>query len=559
MDSIEFQIEVRTDYFYGKDLVIPKLFRNFVAEVSINTTSVISRLIHIALLLTAFVIQTKADNLGYTKEKPLVFGIDMDYAPLEYIDDKGVAQGFDIRFTEILMNRLDIPYKYSPNTWENIAGDVLEGRVDLGMMVFSPYRQNQTNYSRAVFRLYYQMLTRKGEKFYGLRNARGKEFAFMESRPIKDTLLSAGANIVLVKDLKRATYELARGKYDAVICFRYQAKHLMANAQLDNLEAQDLTLMSREYCYVSHDKKLIDAINVELDKMESEGVIEDVYGNVRTQFGGLRIPRWIWFLIAGVLLVSLLTIIFLQVLSGKKLKAEMIRAKKSEELKDVFLSNLSHSLRTPLNAIIGFSDLMISTPDGEMPEDERIHLLNLINDNGLQLLHLINELLSLSDIEGNNHLFDRVVTDIDLEMSLYASEIRQQLKDGVRMEVVEPMGGMRALLDAKLLRLITMHLLENAVQHTDDGSITLSYYSKEDGLYVEVKDTGKGLPENLKENIFTLLSDKNTAVQEEAPGLGLSICKAIIDRTGGKIGMYDNKEDGRGSIFWFWAPVKVLS
>ena len=104
-----------------------------------------------------------------------------------------------------------------------------------------------------------------------------------------------------------------------------------------------------------------------------------------------------------------------------------------------------------------------------------------------------------------------------------------------------------------------MHLLDNARQNTADGTITLSYYSKEDGLYVEVKDTGEGLPEKLKENIFTLLSDKNTYVQEETPGLGLSICKAIIDKAGGKIGARDNEEDGRGTIFWFWAPVKILT
>ena len=169
------------------------------------------------------------------------------------------------------------------------------------------------------------------------------------------------------------------------------------------------------------------------------------------------------------------------------------------------------------------------------------------------------EYLEPQDLEGKNQLFDRVVTDVDMEMSRYASEIRQQLTGGVMMNVIEPVGGMRALLDTKLLRLVTMHLLDNAMQHTDEGCITLSYYAKEDGLYVEVKDTGKGLPEDLKDNIFTLLSDKNTYVQEETPGLGLSICKAIIDRCGGKIGMRDNEEDGKGSVFWFWAPVKVFN
>lgn len=542
-------------------MAISEFFRNFVAEEIIKTNNVIRRrLQYFTLLLFTFAIQAEADNLGYTKKNPLIFGVDLDYPPLEYVDEEGKARGFDIQFSELLLERLNIPFQYAPNTWENIANDVLDGKVDLAMMVYSPYRSNLTNYSRAVFRLYYQMITRKGEqKPYGLRNISGKEVAFMESRPIKDTLTKAGAKVTMVKDLKYATYELARGKYDAVICFRYQAKHLMSNSQLDNLETQDLTLMPREYCYVSHDKNLINAINVELDKMDSEGVIGKIYSDVRTQFGGMKIPVWMWYLVAFMIIASLLSVIAIQFRNKRKLRAEMLRAQKSEELKDIFLSNLSHSLRTPLNAIIGFSELLLSTPPSEMREEERCQLLERINDNGLQLLHMINELLSLSDIEGNTQLFNRSVTDIDFEMSQYASEIRQQLAEGVRLDVIEPLGGLRALLDAKLLRLVTMHLLENALQHTKEGSITLSYYAKEDGLYVEVRDTGTGLPEALKENIFTLLSDKHTYLQEETPGLGLSICKAILDRSNGKIGMRDNDIDHKGTIFWFWSGVKILN
>ncbi|MBP5777786.1 MAG: transporter substrate-binding domain-containing protein [Prevotella sp.] len=525
-----------------------------------------SRYLHIVLLL-ALVSQIRADNLGFTKEKPLVFGMDMDYAPLEYIDEQGKPCGYDVEFTQELMKRLNIPITYAPNTWENIADDILSGKVDLGMMVYSTYRKNLTNYSRAVFKLYYQIVFREGENHEtGIRNVESKHIALMESRPIIDTLSKAGANIHLVKDLKLTMKELSAGKYDAVICFRYQSRFLINTLELKNLVAEDLTLMSREYCYVSNNEKLIEAINVELSKMEKEGIIDDVYGKIKTEFSGLVIPMWVWFLVAGLIIVSLLVFGIMQRLSKKRLQKEVERAVKSEqraikseELKDIFLSNLSHALRTPLNAIIGFSDLMLTTPEGEMPDEERTQLLNLINGNGLQLLHLINELLSLSDIEGNNTLFDRQVTDIDMEMTSYAAEIRQQLPESVKMEVVEPIGGIRALLDAKLLRVVTMHLLENAMQHTTEGKITLTYYVKEDGLYVEVKDTGTGLPDTLKENIFTLLSDKNTYVQDETPGLGLSICKAIIDRSGGEIGARDNVEDGHGTIVWFWSSVKVLN
>ena len=516
------------------------------------------RILNLLLLLT-LVLSASADNLGYSKYKPLLFGIDMDYAPMEYIDDKGIPRGFDVEFTRRLMKRLDIPFTYSPNTWSNIAEDVLQGKVDLGMMVYSPYRKDLTNYSRAVFRLYYQIVyAKKSEARYGLRDVEGKKIALMKSRPIVDTLTKVGAKAMVVEDLKGAFLDLQKGKYDALICFRYQARYIIEELDLDDLTSSDLALTPREYCYVSHSKELIDAINTELDKMEEDGEIDDVYGNIRSAFGKTVIPKWVWLLLASIIIVGLTLVVIQQLVARKKILKEMERAKKSEELKDIFLSNLSHSLRTPLNAIIGFSDLLMSSPADLMPEDEQKELLGLINTNGLQLLHLINELLSLSDIEGRNQLFDRSVVDVEQKMSVYAAETRMQLQKGVQLKVVDPIGGMRARLDEKLLRLIVMHLLDNAREHTTEGTITLTYYAKQDGIYVEVKDTGRGLPENLKENIFTLLSDKNTYLQKETPGLGLSICKAIIDKGGGQIGAKDNEEDGRGTVVWFWAPVKIL-
>lgn len=552
--------------------MISGFIRNFVANREYKPKIMKSRLLYIALLLIAFVTETRADNLGYSKDHPLVFGIDIDYPPLEYVDANGAPKGYDVTFTKKLMERLNIPYTYAPNSWYEISNDVLSGKVDLAMMVFSPYRQDSTNYSRAVFRLYYQMITRDGEsEKMGLRNIKGKNIAMMPSRPIKDTLNKVGANIIIIDDLKQAVINLSKGKYDGVLCFRYQARYLMEHNNLENLELEDLTLMPREYCYVSPNKKLIDAINDELDAMEREGVIEDVYAPVKTNLDGFRIPTWVWFLVLMVIIAILLLFIYQQLRSKRLLQAEMLRvqkseedakkseenARKSEELKTIFFSNVSHALRTPLNAIIGFSDLLLDG-DTDVSKEEQKHLVGLINENGLQLLHMINELLSLSDIEGKKTLFERQVTDVDYEMSQYAAEIRPQLVEGVSLVVEEPLGGLRALLDPKLLRMITMHLLENAQQHTMEGQITLSYYLKEGGLYVEVKDTGEGLPENLKENIFTLLSDKNTYLQDETPGLGLTICKAVIERTGGNIGAKDNKEAGHGTIIWFWAPVEII-
>jgi len=514
----------------------------------------------VLLVLLTIALLASADNLGFTKDKPLTFSLDNNYPPMQYVDGEGRPKGRDVAFTELLMERLHIPFEYSPNTWEMVADDIMKGRTDLAMMVFSPYRKDSIHYSQAVFRLYYQLVFRKTDDNHGgLRDIKGKTIALMKSRPIIDTLSRAGAKYVLVQDLTTAFKELSTGSYDGVICFRYQARYLINKYHLDNLVNIDLTLMPREYCYVSHNKELIDAIDHELAQMEKEGLTEEVYDYIMNSFDRQVIPVWVWYLLACLVLLGLVVVIVMQRFSRKRIMREMERAQRSEQLKDVFLSNLSHALRTPLNAIIGFSDLMITAEPGELPADEQKNLLELINSNGLQLLHLINELLSLSDIEGKAQLFDRQVADIDAEMSSYAAEARLLLYASVKLEVEEPVGGIRALADTRLLKLVTMHLLENAVQHTKQGRVTLAYYSKEDGLYVEVRDTGSGLPETLKDNIFALLSDKNTYLQDDTPGLGLSICKAIIDKAGGKIGVRDNDTDGSGSIFWYWVPVQLLN
>lgn len=589
--------------------------------------------IHCILLMFSFVLMANADNLGFSAEKPLAFGIDQDYPPMEYVDHNGNPSGVDVELAKRLMARLSIPLNYKPNKWASIAGDVIQGNVDLAMMVYSPYRKDTINYSRAVIRLYYQIVTRKGERRnYGLRDVVGQEVALMQSRPVVDTLKKSGAKIVITYDLANAMQELADGRYDAVICYRYQAKYMIAKYGLKNLSTEDLTLTPREYCFVSQNKKLIDAINQELDKMEDEGLLSEIYADVATNFDGLVIPRWVWYALSGLVLVILLSIILMQKKNQRDLKmtlekareseekakaseeraraneekarqseeeakksaaiaqhnadeakrsekiaqynAEVARkneekaneaaeaARKSEELKDVFLGNMSHSLRTPLNAIIGFSDLLMSMDNDALPAEERQNLLHLINKNGLDLLHMVNELLSLSDIEGKTQLFQREVTDVDYEMSQFAAEIRPQLHEGVKLVVEEPVEGMRALIDKKLLKVVTMHFLDNAMQHTEEGQITLTYFVKEGGMYVEVKDTGEGLPEKFKNNIFGLLSDKHTYTHDDSqenPGMGLSVCKAIIDRCNGKIGAKDNADDGRGTIFWFWTPTEILN
>ena len=517
------------------------------------------RKLAIILLTIAATLAVHADNLGYSKFKPLVIGLDLDYAPLQYVDEEGLPKGLDVELTQTLMQRLNVPYTYRPNTWEAISGDVLKGRVDLAMMVFSPYRQSLINYSRAVFKLYYQVVYRNDHKDadqFNMRQIKDKKIAYMSSRPITDTLTKAGAELHVVRDLPKALQDLSAGEYDAVICFRYQAKYHIHRLHLTNLTAEDLTLTPREYCYVSHNRKLIDAIDRELLKMDKEGTIDDIYGDYITHLDGFHLPQWFWWLVGGVVCLTLLLILFMQRRHNKRLHIEMRRAQKSDQLKTVFLANVSHALRTPLNAIIGFSDLLYQGGN-DVPAEDRQQMLSQINSNGKQLLYFINELLELSNIEGGGVEFTRVTTDIREQMESFKSEAEHRLQDEVVLKIESPHQQCIAEIDVGMFRHVMMHLLSNAIRHTSRGTITMEYRQQDNGLYFAVTDTGEGIPEDLKNNIFALLTDQHTFVQQEAPGLGLSICKAILDAVNGRVGM--SSEVGKGSTFWFWAPCKIIT
>ena len=497
----------------------------------------------------------QAENLGYTKFNPLKIGLDLDYAPLEYVDDKGLPQGLDVELTQVLMKRLNIPYTYTPNSWENISGDVIHGRVGLSMMVYSPYRKDIVNYSRAVFRLYYQVVYRDDETDqFDMRHLNGKNIAYMASRPVTDTLTKAGAVLHVIRDLPKALKDLSDGRYDAVICFRYQAKYHIHQQKLSNLVTEDLTLTPREYCYVSKNSELIRAIDIELMKMEKEGVIDEIYGDYISKLGSFKIPDWIWWTLGSAILLTFIILFLQQKIHSRRLHREMRRAQKSEQLKIVFLANVSHALRTPLNAIIGFSDMMRSMPEGTLSAADQQEMLNQIHGNGEQLLYFINELLELSDIQGNGIDFQSVECGLNQMMHEYVNLVRPDVKEGVTIQVNAPEQELIPITDPNHLRLITMHMLSNAVKHTAQGNITISYKMQNSGLYIEVKDSGNGLPKDLKENIFMLLSDKHTFVQEQSPGLGLSICKAVIDAAHGKIGV--ESAEGQGATFWFWIPCK---
>ena len=238
----------------------------------------------------------------------------------------------------------------------------------------------------------------------------------------------------------------------------------------------------------------------------------------------------------------------------RQLRNEVTRAQKSEQIKSVFLANVSHALRTPLNSIIGFSAIILKEKPGVLKEEQLTEMVTHINHNGHQLLYFISQLLELSSFEGSMLTFTMIEVNLAELMASYRREALRDASPNVSIYIRTTLSPhCKATLDTNLMHQLIMHLLQNAVLHTKEGSITMTYEHERKGMKVTIIDTGDGVPQKLQENIFSILQHEDSlTLANQTSGLGLSICKAIVDALNGEIGL--SSEEGKGTTVWVWIP-----
>ena len=238
----------------------------------------------------------------------------------------------------------------------------------------------------------------------------------------------------------------------------------------------------------------------------------------------------------------------------KEMEEALVQAKvKAEEantLKSSFLANISHEIRTPLNAIVGFSSLLVSAERGI--SEEKQEYINIIENNNTLLLQLISDVLDLSKIEAGTMESDYAPIDVHgLFIELEDTFRLRNKKSGICICYHRRTTECVVKADRNRLVQVMMNLMNNAVKFTGEGSIEFGFDVREDGfLHFYVTDTGCGIPEERLEEIFGNFVKLNSFVQ--GTGLGLTICRAIVERMGGKIGVVSRL--GQGSTFWFTLP-----
>jgi PAS domain S-box-containing protein len=236
------------------------------------------------------------------------------------------------------------------------------------------------------------------------------------------------------------------------------------------------------------------------------------------------------------------------------------KAEQSDKLKSAFLANISHEIRTPMNGILGFAELL-KAPDNTT--EEREEYINIIQNNGNQLLSLINDIIDVAKIESGQVALHKKRFDLNAFMSeLYHSFQKQyadQLKQiDFKLLPESPQQPVRIYTDPARIQQILSNLLVNAFKYTPGGSVKFGYklnylVNKKSYIQFFVADTGIGIDKKDFTAIFERFGQINkTGNNQTGTGLGLTISKNLVHLMGGRIWLDSIK--GKGSTFYFIIP-----
>ena len=255
-----------------------------------------------------------------------------------------------------------------------------------------------------------------------------------------------------------------------------------------------------------------------------------------------------------VLVLFAICLILVQHYYQVRLRNEIGRAQRSERIKTVFMANVSHALRTPLNAIITDSQRLL---DNEETDSKKLNaMMTTINQNGKQLLYFISQLLELSSFESSMATFTMIEVNLAELMASYRREAQRDAGAEVTVVVRSPLSPhAKGTVDTNLMYQLMTHLLHNALAHTQEGTITIDYDQDDKGMRIEVIDTGDGEVQDFKSGLSTLTSGGELALFNQRSGLGLSICKSIVEGLHGTIDL--KSEKGKGTHVTVWIPCKM--
>ncbi|OGR97117.1 MAG: hypothetical protein A2902_05065 [Elusimicrobia bacterium RIFCSPLOWO2_01_FULL_64_13] len=250
-------------------------------------------------------------------------------------------------------------------------------------------------------------------------------------------------------------------------------------------------------------------------------------------------------------------------LLAKEFNIMAVKLKELDELKDSFVSSVSHELRSPLTAISGYVELLTMKPVNELNPEKTTKALNIIQESTTRLTKFVNDILDAAKIKAGKMEIQKAGFDIaataESVFNLF-QPLFDKKKITARIEKEEGLPIIAA--DGEKIRQVITNLLSNAFKFTpEEGKITIfcrKTPAPEQSIILQVRDTGVGIKKEHQMLLFNRFQQapgtKDVVSGPKGTGLGLVIAKGIVEAHGGRIGL--ESEYGKGTTFYFTLPIQ---
>lgn len=226
-------------------------------------------------------------------------------------------------------------------------------------------------------------------------------------------------------------------------------------------------------------------------------------------------------------------------------------------MKSEFISIVSHQLRSPLSNLSWAIELLMSGKLGKI-EEKQVEYFRILKENSARMKELVSDLLIVSRLETaslpskkTTFSFEDLVKELIKNFEPFARA------SNVKIEFFSEENLPMAFGDPSQIRLVVENLLDNAIRYIKDkGKVIIKLKKKNKNIFFEIEDNGVGIPKEDQKHIFQKFFQAENVLkyQTQGSGLGLYICKAIVEKLGGKIGF--KSQENKGSTFWFTIPFK---
>jgi ABC-type amino acid transport substrate-binding protein/nitrogen-specific signal transduction histidine kinase len=521
---------------------------------------------------SAVTIQLLPQEKAWIKAHPVLrLGYDTDWPPVEYVDSKGRFIGMSADFMELLSNMIGLTLKPTyPQSWQTTLEGIKAGSIDvLCSVTRTPQREEFLLFSKPYLSFPMVIVTDQGAPYIGaMKELTGKKIAVVNGYASHDILKVRHPELdVLITDSVAAGLNaVIRKEAYAFIGSLAAISHVISREGISGLKVSGETPYSYKISIGIHKNHPILA-----------GIIQKAVDAVTEEDRNEIYQRWIsvtyerradysllWKVLFGAILVFTAVLYWNRRLSReiglrRAVEKELMESKEAAEsanrVKSAFLASMSHELRTPLNSIIGFTGIILNELAGPLNLEQKKQL-KMVKGSSHHLLNLINDVLDISKIEAG----ELEVSCEKFSMRNVVNQVAESLKPlaeqkGLSLTVEIAPEVDTLISDERRIRQVLINLANNAIKFTERGGVKIICLKRNSRIEVEIRDSGIGIRDQDMGKLFRPFQQLDSGISRkyEGTGLGLSVCKRILDMLGGNIRV--KSQFGKGSTFTFIVPL----